>query len=153
MDEIDREAFVVAGFAERTIEHKQEILRLKAIIDNASACSCDPDVGHVCENHYPEWAAHKIRQLEADNTALRARAVPDLEWEDFPLSEGEDGPTARALPGAFKIRIYCVDGRFTWRIRVPGADLAYCGAVDAPVTLAEAKAQCRATFLRLVGVK
>lgn len=149
MDEIDREAFVVAGFAERTIEHKQEILRLKAIIDNASACSCDPDVGHVCENHYPEWAAHKIRQLEAENAVLRARAVPEVEWvEVTPHVPGME----KAVVGWFVLIVDEVDdGRGFWYIQDKRGGATEKAAYEADKTTA--KAVCEAAFLWLVGVK
>ena len=60
-----------------------------------------------------------------------------------------------APSGGLALFVWCIEGRFPWSIRNASQSCGLQGVVleDAPVTLAEAKTQCEAAFLRLVGCK
>lgn len=140
MEETELEA-LATGLAGKAVEYKREIQRLQAIIDNASACSCDPDVGHVCENHYPEWAARKIEQLEAENVALRARAVPEVVW-----------PEGRIYVDMGELRLVArPDGEWWVEITTENDTEEVVSGHEASLELAQSA--CKAAFLRFVGVQ
>ena len=85
----------------------------------------------------------EVRRLQAENAALRARAVPAVVWGE----PGEFDP-AVATPGDFRLLAWD-DG--TWRIVLGGHKIEK-GMAEVQ-TLDAAKSGCEAAFLRLVGCK
>jgi len=83
----------------------------------------------------------RVDALEAENAALRARAVPSLEWEPASVG-GHSGVTLLARSGLFQFSAFA-DGQ--WAIFL-GHNIEMKG-------YGGGKLACEAAFLRLVGVK
>ena len=86
----------------------------------------------------------RIKALEAENAALRARAVPALEWDND-----------EAQAGLFECSISpLTDGDFDWFIVWPGEEAGTINLEEGTEpTREEAEDACEAAFLRLVGCK
>jgi hypothetical protein len=86
----------------------------------------------------------EVRRLEAENAALRARAVPVLEWHND-----------EAQAGLFECEINpLTEGDFDWSIVWPGKEEGTINLEEGTEsTREEAESACEAALLRLVGCK
>ena len=82
----------------------------------------------------------KLDSLEAEIAALRARAVPEIVWNEN---------TSKV--GAFTLDVPQAPGGWVWRIWWHGALVSSVGMTGG--TMDQAKANCEAAFLRMVGCK
>ena len=89
----------------------------------------------------------EVRRLQAENAALRARAVPALEWQPEIFGNGEEAETKAILCEAWHEPI---DGGYNWTISSHEGHVLASG--NRP-TIDAAKIACEAAFLRLMGVQ
>ena len=82
----------------------------------------------------------EIRRLEAENAALRARAVPEVVWDGM-----------LAVAGGFILEVRGGFVGWSWATWRNGAVVSNGGMTGG--TEEQAKAHCEAAFLRLVGVQ
>ena len=92
----------------------------------------------------------EIRRLEAENVALRARAVPEVVWQDLAPELGGCAESI-AKSGEFALVVYRWGDERAYSIRVDETRIR--GSMPKAVSLADCKSACKAAFLRLVGVK
>ena len=83
----------------------------------------------------------RVETLEAENAALRARAVPEVVW---------DGMLAEV--GGFILEVRGGFVGWSWAIWRNGTIVSNGGGMTGG-TEGQAKAHCESAFLRLVGVK
>ena len=89
---------------------------------------------------------NRIKALEAENVALRLRVVPAIVWPDDPREPAKFG-----VFELFASRICNAEQDWSWDIH-PGDDAAEMTSGYAD-TLEDARRDCEAAFLRLVGCK
>ena len=101
----------------------------------------------------PAAIVAEIRRLQADNAALRARAVPALEWKPV-----EDRFWCTAGDMVFNVQKAGSDG-FFWRWFIYNQrdedliSIRQCSWKKLCNSPEQAKSACEAAFLQLVGVK
>jgi hypothetical protein len=92
--------------------------------------------------------AAENRALKAENAALRARAVPAIVWNRFPMA-------SRAQVGAFRLTVewlYQGNSTMRWRWWIDMGDTRVAnGSELGYATCEEAEGEAGAAFLRLVG--
>ena len=97
----------------------------------------------------PAAIVAEIRRLQAENTALRARAVPALEWHKSPAKR----ELHHANVGLVQLSAWRnLDGEHSWCI-AHGHGFEEDIADGDAASMDDAKAKCEAAFLWLVGVK
>jgi len=119
-----------------------------------NGCRCDPDVDYYCDEHAfqrevlrANAAERECSRLQAELTALRARAVPAIEWHKSPTKRDiHNANVGRLLLTAWR----GLDGGYGWCIAHGHGFEDNIADGDAD-SIDDAKSKCEAAFLRLVG--
>jgi hypothetical protein len=133
---------LAAGLAGELLKHKREVIRLQAALETTTLeareaeARADQVTGELCD-------------VQGENAALRARAVPAIEWHKSPTKRDiHNANVGRLLLTAWR----GLDGGYGWCIAHGHGFEDDIADGDAD-SIDDAKSKCEAAFLRLVGIQ
>ena len=135
---------IAAGLAGELLKHKREVTRLQAALETTTLEAREAEAR-------ADWLTGELCDARGENAALRARALPVLEWKPV-----ENGFWCVVGSTVLNVQKATEEGSFwRWSVGVqPEEDMI--DVCENPwrklfTSPEEAKSACEAAFLRLVG--